>query len=65
MTETTNNAATATIDNNIKKLDYSLKTAEERKAHVEAIVAGMSKDQLKNKKYIEILSDYIDRKSVV
>lgn len=42
-----------------KKLDYSLKTAEERKAFVEEMVAGMSKQQLKNKKYIEILSDYI------
>ena len=60
MTETSGNAAIATTEENkIKKLDYSLKTAEERKAHVEAMVAEMSKDQLKNKKYIEILSDYI------
>ena len=60
MTETSRNAAIATTEENkIKKLDYSLKTAEERKAHVEAMVAEMSKDQLKNKKYIEILSDYI------
>ena len=60
MTETSGNAAIATIEENkFKKLDYSLKTAEERKAHVEAMVAEMSKDQLKNKKYIEILSDYI------
>ena len=42
-----------------KKLDYSLKTAAERKEFVEELVAGMSKQQLKNKKYIEILSDYI------
>ena len=60
MTETSGNAAIATAkENKFKKLDYSLKTAEERKAHVEAMVAEMSKDQLKNKKYIEILSDYI------
>ena len=60
MTETSGNAAiTTTEENKFKKLDYSLKTAEERKAHVEAMVAEMSKDQLKNKKYIEILSDYI------
>lgn len=60
MTETSGNAAIATAEENkFKKLDYSLKTAEERKAHVEAMVAEMSKDQLKNKKYIEILSDYI------
>ena len=60
MTETGGNAAIATTEENrFKKLDYSLKTAEERKAHVEAMVAEMSKDQLKNKKYIEILSDYI------
>ena len=60
MTETNETAEMATInENKFKKLDYSLKTAEERKAHVETIVAEMSKDQLKNKKYIEILSDYI------
>ena len=42
-----------------KKLDYSLKTAEERQDFVENIVAQMTKEQLKNKKYLEILSDYI------
>ena len=51
-TETTNIAAT-------KKLDYSLKTAEERQEFVANIVAQMTKEQLKNKKYLEILSDYI------
>lgn len=51
-TETTNIAAT-------KKLDYSLKTAEERQKFVANIVAQMTKEQLKNKKYLEILSDYI------
>ena len=42
-----------------KKLDYSIKTAEERKAYVDSMVAEMSKEQLNNKKYLEILSDYI------
>ena len=42
-----------------KKLDYTLKTAEERKKFVANVVAQMSKEQLKNKKYLEILSDYI------
>ena len=42
-----------------RKLDYSLKTAEERQDFVENIVAQMTKEQLKNKKYLEILSDYI------
>ena len=39
-TETTNIAAT-------KKLDYSLKTAEERQEFVANIVAQMTKEQLK------------------
>ena len=60
MTETSENAATVTTEERkYKKLDYSLKTAQERKEFVENMVAEMSKDQLKNKKYIEILSDYI------
>ena len=60
MTETNESAEiAATEERQYKKLDYSLKTAQERKDFVEAMVAGMSKDQLKNKKYIEILSDYI------
>ena len=42
----------------IKKLDYSLKTAEERKALVEEIVKETPPNQL-TEKYIEILSDYI------
>lgn len=42
-----------------KKLDYTLKTAEERQKFVANVVAQMSKEQLKNKKYLEILSDYI------
>ena len=55
-TELQEGAAIASIP---KKLDYSLTTAEERKAFVDSLVAEMSKEQLKNKKYIEILSDYI------
>lgn len=51
-TETNNIVAT-------KKLDYTLKTAEERQTFVSNIIAQMSKEQLKNKKYLEILSDYI------
>lgn len=42
-----------------KKLDYSLKTAQERSEHVKTMIAEMTKEQLNNKKYIEILSDYI------
>ena len=42
-----------------KKLDYSLKTAEERTAFVDKLIPDLSKDQLKNEKYIEILADYI------
>ena len=51
-TETTNNAATA------KKLDYTLKTAQEREQFVSALIAEMPQSQL-SKKYLEILSDYI------
>lgn len=42
-----------------KKLDYSLKSAAERTEFVKQMLAEMGKDQLKNKKYMEILSDYI------
>ena len=42
-----------------KKLDYSLKSAEERKNFVDELLPILTKDQLNNKKYIEILSDYI------
>ena len=51
-TETTNNAATA------KKLDYTLKTAQEREQFVSEMIAEMPQSQL-SKKYLEILSDYI------
>lgn len=37
------------------KLDYSLKTAQERAS----FVANLPKEQVKSKKYIEILADYI------
>lgn len=40
------------------KLDYSLKTCEERTALVEQIVARTPKEQLTNR-YLEILGDYI------
>lgn len=42
----------------IKKLDYTLKTPEERKALVEEIVKQTPPNQL-TEKYMEILSDYI------
>lgn len=42
-----------------KKLDYSLKTAEERKQFVDELLSTLTKEQLNNKKYIEILSNYI------
>ena len=42
-----------------QKLDYSLKTAEERTNFVKKILPSLTKEQLKNDKYIEILSNYI------
>ena len=42
----------------LKKLDYSVKTPQERKALVEQIVKDASPNQL-TEKYIEILSNYI------
>ena len=41
------------------KLDYSLKTAEERAAFAQNLLPNLTKEQLKNKKYIEIITDYI------
>ena len=41
----------------IIKLDYSLKTVEERKAHVDAILAEM--DGPPNAAYLDILADYL------
>jgi chromatin segregation and condensation protein Rec8/ScpA/Scc1 (kleisin family) len=46
-------------ETNIKKLDYTLKTAEERKAFVDNLMQELPKSQLNNKSYLEILSDYI------
>ena len=46
-------------ETNIKKLDYTLKTAEERKAFVDNLVLELPKAQLNNKAYLEVLSDYI------
>lgn len=42
-----------------KKLDYSIKDAAGRKQFVDELIKDMAPAQLKNKKYIEILSDYI------
>jgi len=42
-----------------KKLDYSLKTMEERTEFVKDLIPNLSPEQLNNKKYIEILSNYI------
>ena len=42
-----------------KKLDYSLKTAEERTKFVDELLPTLTKEQLKNEKYIEILWNYI------
>ena len=46
-------------ETNIRKLDYTLKTAEERKAFVDNLMQELPKSQLKNKADIEVLSDYI------
>ena len=42
-----------------KKLDYSLKTAQERANFIQELLPTLTKEQLKNKKYLEIMSDYI------
>lgn len=42
-----------------RKLDYSLKTAEERTKFVDELLPTLTKEQLQNEKYIEILSNYI------
>ena len=42
-----------------KKLDYSLKTADERRQFVDELLPTLDPAQVKNKKYIEILADYI------
>ena len=42
-----------------KKLDYTLKSEEERKKFVDELIPLLTKDQLDNKKYMEILADYI------
>jgi hypothetical protein len=42
-----------------KKLDYSLKTSAERAEFIQSLLPELTKEQLKNKKYIEIMSDYI------
>ena len=42
-----------------KKLDYLLKTAAERAEFVQNLLPELTKEQIKSKKYIEIMSDYI------
>lgn len=42
-----------------KKLDYSLKTAAERADFIDNLLPTLTNEQLKSKKYIEIMSDYI------
>jgi len=42
-----------------KKLDYSLKTAAERADFIENLLPTLTNEQLKSKKYMEIMSDYI------
>lgn len=42
---------------NVIKLDYSLKTVEERKAHVDAVLAEMENEP--SPAYLEILADYL------
>lgn len=42
-----------------KKLDYTLKDAAARQEFVTELLPTLTKDQLKNKKYMEILADYI------
>ena len=42
-----------------KKLDYSLKTAAERADFIDNLLPTLTNEQLKNKKYMEIMSDYI------
>ena len=42
-------------ETNIRKLDYTLKTAEERKAFVDNLMQELPKSQLNNKAYIEVL----------
>lgn len=42
-----------------RKLDYSLKSATERRAFVDELLPTLTKEQLRSKKYLEILADYI------
>ena len=51
--------AVETLLTGYKKLDYTLKSAEERAKFVEELIPILTKDQLNSKKYIEILSNYI------
>ena len=42
-----------------KKLDYSLKTMKERAEFIEALIPTLTPEQLNNKRYLEILGDYV------
>ena len=42
-----------------KKLDYTLKTATERVEFIVSLLPTLTKSQLENEKYIEILTNYI------
>lgn len=50
---------TEEIMNSPKKLDYTIKDAAARKIFVSELIPTLTKEQLNNKKYIEILTDYI------
>ena len=42
-----------------KKLDYSIKSASDRRNFVDELLPYLTKEQLNSKKYMEILADYI------
>ena len=42
-----------------KKLDYTIKDAASRKEFVDNLIPYLTKEQLDNKRYMEILADYI------
>ena len=42
-----------------KKLDYTLKTMEERAEFLKQLIPTLTPEQLNNKKYMEILANYV------
>lgn len=42
-----------------KKLDYSIKDAAMRKQFIDELLPTLTKEQIENKKYMEILANYI------